>query len=82
MYNATLARMLLFLNKKIITTLTSTADWSPKIYLPILLSSSIHWYQSAETEMNQMFLALSGLEIAEETSNPFDSYKPTNNFNS
>ncbi len=84
------------------TTLSSTADRSPKIKVPTyiasimirsafvlqlllsgvaafapMISSSIHRYQSAGTEINQMFPASSGLEVVKETSNPFDNYKPT-----
>ncbi|KAL3807131.1 hypothetical protein ACHAXA_004243 [Cyclostephanos tholiformis] len=42
-----------------------------------MMTSSIQRYQSTGTELNQMFPASSGLEVVEETSNPFDSYKPT-----
>ena len=43
-----------------------------------MMTSSIQRYQSTGTELNQMFPASSGLEVVDETStNPFDSYKPT-----
>lgn len=47
-------------------------------FAPIMFSS-IHRYQSAWTEMNQMFPSASGsgLEVVEETGSPFDNYKPT-----
>ena len=47
-------------------------------FAPIMFSS-IHRYQSAGTEMNQMFPSASGsgLEVVEETGSPFDNYKPT-----